>query len=172
MSRPLIDEYYLRMASLVATRSTCARRAVGCVLVNERYQVLATGYNGVARGRPHCNKIAVVVERDDVTGHDYVVNTLPNACPGARAVSGTALDACDAIHAEQNALLQCRDAWAIWTAYVTVAPCLTCLKLLLNTSCRRLVARAIYHEHGRVTKLWCSNEFHRTLTILPTELLV
>ena len=49
-SRPSKDEYFLAMAVLVAARGTCARRNVGCVLVDSRNHVLATGYNGVIFG--------------------------------------------------------------------------------------------------------------------------
>lgn len=131
--RPAVDDYFMDMARLAARRATCARRSVGCVLVDQRRHVLATGYNGVAAGMPHCNE-----------GHP---------CSGACAPSGTRLDECEAIHAEQNALLQCRDVNAIDVAYVTVFPCITCTKLLLNTSCRRIVTLTDYSDHhGRL--LW------------------
>lgn len=157
MNRPEPDVYFLRMAKLVATRSTCLRRSVGCVLVNTRNHVLATGYNGVAAGMPHCN------ESDPRGSADSDVNpilariirgrTYLHACPGAESVSGTELDACQAIHAEQNALLQCRDVHAIDVAYCTTEPCVTCAKLLLNTSCRRIVSAERYaHEAAR--ELW------------------
>ena len=57
MVRPPRDTYFMKMAALVAERSTCLRRSVGCVLVNGRHHVLATGYNGVASGLPHCNEV-------------------------------------------------------------------------------------------------------------------
>jgi dCMP deaminase len=72
---------------------------------------------------------------------------------GASAASGQSLDACEAIHAEQNALLQCRDAWDIDTCYVSASPCVTCTKLLLNTSCRRIVFREVY-PHSQAQELW------------------
>lgn len=53
--------------------------------------------------------------------------------------SGQGLEMCEALHAEQNALLQCRDVFTIDTAYVTASPCVTCTKLLMNTSCQRIV---------------------------------
>lgn len=154
MSRPGLDDWYLDLARLVASRSTCVRRAVGCVLVNARNQVLATGYNGVAAGSPHCNEVATELVRDDVTGRDYLTQVYPNRCCGAAATSGQDLDACDAIHAEQNALLQCHDVYAIETCYVTVSPCVTCAKLLLNTGCQRIIAVELYPSHGRARELW------------------
>src|SRR3990172_9570072 len=122
------DEWALKLALLTAQRTTCCRRAVGCVLLNARGHVLSTGYNGVAAGLPNCN---------DVDEQSTVIH--PHACSGATAPSGTNLDGCQAIHAEQNALLQCRNMYAIHTAYVTASPCMTCIKLLLNTSCQRIV---------------------------------
>lgn len=131
--RPTRDELYLEMARLVGRRSTCPRRQVGCVLVDARGRVLATGYNGVASGRPHCNE-----------GHP---------CPGAGLASGTGLDKCEAIHAEQNAILLLQDPWAVDTVYLTASPCLSCVKLLLGTSARRIVCAEIY-PHPDALEWW------------------
>lgn len=122
-SRPSRDEYFVEMTSLVAQRATCARRAVGCVLVNEQGHVIATGYNGVCRGASHC---------------------IDKPCPGADHPSGQGLHLCEAIHAEQNALLQCRNINEIHTAYVTASPCVSCMRLLANTSVKRIVFQEYY----------------------------
>ena len=127
------DEWALQLASITSNRSTCCRRNVGCILVNSRGHVIATGYNGVASGLPHCNE--------------------ESKCSGANAKSGTDLDGCQAIHAEQNALLQCKDVYDIDTCYVTTCPCITCLKLLLNTSCKRIVYIESYCNDESL-KLW------------------
>ena len=88
--RPDTDAYFIDMAKLAASRSTCIRRSVGCVLVNARNHVLATGYNGVPAGSTHCNEVSTI--RGALTfGH---------ACAGADADSGTNLDSCLAVHAE------------------------------------------------------------------------
>lgn len=131
MPRPDVDTYFMSMARLVATRSTCLRRAVGCVLVNERNHVIATGYNGVAAGMLHCNEPTIL--------HLNKPTQYGNACEGATLPSGEGLDRCQAIHAEQNSLLQCRNVYEIHTCYTTTFPCVTCAKLLMNTSCRRIV---------------------------------
>jgi len=127
------DDYFSAMSQLAATRTTCARRAVGCIIVNGLGHVLATGYNGVARGTPHCK---------DGT-----------PCEGACLPSGEGLDLCKAIHAEQNALLQCSNVEDIHSVYVTASPCLTCVKLLLNTSCSRIVFSEQY-PHNEAKALW------------------
>ncbi len=125
MARPTKHQWAMAVALETSRRSTCLRRNVGCVLLDRRGRVLATGYNGVYKGAPHCN--------------ERVGGCYPNACTGACAESGTQLDACEAIHAEQNALLQCDDVDDIWTAVVTTSPCVTCTKLLLNTGCQEIV---------------------------------
>lgn len=110
------------MAELVAERSTCRRRKVGCVLVDSNNHVVATGYNGVPTHFPHC---------------------LDEPCEGATAPSGESLEKCLAVHAEQNALLQLRSN-DILTAYLTVTPCITCAKMLANSSVKRIVANREY----------------------------
>ena len=137
-SRPNKDAYFLAMASLVSLRATCRRRRVGCVLVDANNHVLATGYNGVARGRDHC---------------------LDRPCPGADFKPGLGLDQCEAIHAEQNAMLQCKDTQSIETAYITVSPCVTCVKLLMNTSCKRIVFIEPY-AHNQAAELWKGEWIH------------
>jgi dCMP deaminase len=167
-NRPNVDAYFLALASLIATRSTCLRRSVGCVLVDERNHVLATGYNGVAPGRPHCNAAVegAPVYREktpaeiNATAHPndtgkYVKESplvYPNACPGHDAPSGTNLEGCGAIHAEENALVQCKDPYAIHTVYCTTEPCVRCTRMLQVTGAKRVVALEVYAGSGR--KLW------------------
>jgi dCMP deaminase len=132
--RPNLDVWGLKLAKLVAERGTCYRRQVGCVLLSARGHILASGYNGVPAGWHHCSED-------------------PSGCPGALAPSGLMLDGCQAIHAEQNALLQCKDIYGIAACYCTVSPCITCVKLLLNTSCQRIVFREHY-PHATAQSLW------------------
>jgi dCMP deaminase len=143
MSRISRTQLYMDMASLIAQRTTCLRRAVGCVLVNARGHVLSTGYNGVAAGQKHCNETETWTVKH-VVPPDEIVVSHPHACTGATSPSGTNLDACQAIHAEQNALLQCQDVYEIDTCYCTTSPCMTCTKLLLNTSCKVIIYREEY----------------------------
>lgn len=156
--RPSKDQWAIELALVTSRRATCLRRQVGCVLVNARGHVLATGYNGVAAGQPHCSEtqpIKKFVERMGMqqAWEDHEVVEHPHACSAAFAVSGTNLDGCQAIHAEQNALLQCRDVYSIHTCYVTASPCITCVKLLLNTSCEKIVFTEEY-PHKAAQELW------------------
>jgi len=47
--RPSWDKYFMKIATLVAERSTCRRHHVGAVIVKEK-RILTTGYNGAAAG--------------------------------------------------------------------------------------------------------------------------
>jgi dCMP deaminase len=127
------DEWGLKLAQLTSLRSTCLRRQVGCVLTDSRGIVLATGFNGVPAGFPHCNE-----------GHP---------CPGADAPSGQSLDQCRAIHAEQNALIQLTRPYEVATVYTTTFPCTHCIKMLMNTSASRIVYLEDY-AHSEAKKLW------------------
>ena len=139
--RPSKDDYFMGLAKLAAQRTTCIRRGVGCVLVNERGHILSIGYNGVAAGLPHCNELKPGLDAWQQT--EALPEYFPHACAGHNLPPGQ--DSCGAVHAEVNAVLQCRDPWAIAAAYVTLSPCVPCLKLLLNTSCKEIVFLA---EHA------------------------
>ena len=158
--RPSKYETWLRIARELSRQSTCLRRAVGCVLIDKHGEVDGTGWNGVARGQPHCNE-AVIFGADYVTWGSTpgmqkptrMVETFPHECPGAKSPSGTNLDGCEALHAEQNALLQCKKRFELATCYCTASPCVTCVKLLLNTSCQRIVYVEEY-PHAAARDLW------------------
>lgn len=115
-TRLSLDDTLMAVALVLAQRATCVKRQVGCVLTDKFGRILSTGYNGVARGLKHCTE---------------------KACPGAYDSAGS--DSCQAIHAEVNALLACRDTELIDTCYTTVLPCNSCMKTLMNTSCGRIV---------------------------------
>lgn len=158
--RPNKDEYLMGLAMLAASRTTCIRRGVGCVLANERGHVLAIGYNGVAGGLPHCNQVTGfsfiyangINKKKQLTGQSTgKMACFGHACEGHWLPPGK--DNCEAVHAEQNALLQCDDPWDIHTAYVTLSPCKACMKLLLNTSCKRLVFKE-QHADLMPLELW------------------
>ena len=81
-ARPSWDEYFMRIAHEVATRSTCPRLAVGAVVVRDK-RILTTGYNGSPSGMPHCEDIGCLIRVVD--GRESCQRTL---------------------HAEQNAIIQ------------------------------------------------------------------
>src|SRR5689334_20181011 len=103
--RPSKDRTFLEVCEVLSRQGTCARRKVGCVLVDEQKNIIGSGWNGNARGLSHC---------------------IDTPCPGASEKSGskTSLYLCEAIHAEQNALLQCKDVQTIHTCYISCSPCI------------------------------------------------
>ena len=157
--RPSKDRMWLNICKELSTQSTCIRKAVGAVLLDDNGQILSTGWNGVAHDLPHCNeeRVSSLLQQKLILGHGvphYVDNiikttTYPNKCAGAHHDSGQGLDICEAIHAEQNALLQCADVQKIHTVYVTVSPCRHCMKLIMNTSAKRVVFLSEYSQSSK-----------------------
>ena len=128
-TRPSWDEYFMEICHLVASRTTCLRRAVGAVIVKDR-RILATGYNGVPRGIEHC---------------------LTRGCLRSQLniPSGEKHELCRGVHAEENAILQAaRNGISIDGAsvYVTTQPCIMCAKSLINAGIREIIFDASYPD--------------------------
>lgn len=141
----LKDLVWLRVAFEVSRLGTCARRTVGCVLLDARGRVLSTGHNGGLPGAPHCIDVP---------------------CPGVNETSGAGLDWCDAIHAEQNAMIYCPTPSLVHTIYCTDSPCDSCVKLLLSVPAQRLVFAREY-PHPRSRSRWEASG--REWTHVPVE---
>lgn len=130
------DDYFMMIAITVSKRGNCFRRQVGCVIVNDHNEILSTGYNGVPKGVPHCTR---------------------ETCKRADKPSGSMFtDICPAVHAEANALLQCRNIWEIKRIYVTEKPCLICTSMLLNTGCTEIIYLNEYGLNDKPQQLWLS----------------
>jgi len=132
-TRPDIDTYYLDIAKQISLRSTCIRRAVGCVITDSSGYCLSTGYNSVPSSMDHC---------------------INKPCPGAFYKSGTNIDKCCALHAEDVALMKCKDIQTIKSIYVTTSPCIQCTRKLMNTSATRIVFIELYPRHEDSKNLW------------------
>lgn len=125
-SRPSWTHYFLSLASLVSTRSTCLRAHHGAVLVRDR-MILATGYNGAPRGVAHCE----TCERERL-----------GCLPGQR------FEICKSSHAEMNVFAQAakhgvRTEGA--TIYVTGPPCKLCSRIIINAG----IVEVVYIDNGR-----------------------
>jgi dCMP deaminase len=123
--RPTWDEYFMSLAKLAATRSTCRAVAVGAVLVKDR-QILATGYNGPPAGFAHCTE----------QGYCYV--GVPR-CDSDQSYTSRAS------HAEANAIATAaRKGIPVdgATIYTTLEPCLNCTKLILAAG----IVQVFYEE--------------------------
>jgi dCMP deaminase len=164
--RPGLDLYLMSLAAVAATRTTCIKRMVGCVLADARGRVLSVAYNGVVSGQPHCNAVTRAYTTPGPCGDAYVEER-GHACAGYSLPSGQ--DACEAVHAEQNAILQCGRPDDIHGAYVTLSPCRACAKLLINTACRRLVFGEL-HDRAAVDLWLGSNQANQAYWLTPDGL--
>jgi len=118
-------DYFMRIAALVAERSTCLRRRVGAVAVKDR-RILASGYNGAPSNLPHCIETGCLREKMNVP-------------------SGQRHEICRGLHAEQNVIIQAAMhgvSISGASVYCTTQPCLICTKMLINTG----VAEVFYAE--------------------------
>ena len=127
--RPSWNEYFMKIGSLVAERSTCLRRHVGALLVKDK-RIIATGYNGAPSGFKHCAEVGCLRSRMNIP-------------------SGERHELCRGLHAEQNAIIQA----ALYgqdtrntTLYCTHKPCLLCAKMLINAGVKRVVIADDYPD--------------------------
>jgi|GEM_PF-50531 len=127
--RPSWDEYFMNLAEIIGTRSTCTRHKLGAVLVRNR-RILATGYNGAPRGMKHCLDIGCL--RDKL-----------------KIPSGTRHEICRAVHAEQNTVIQAA-VHGVSTEgsdiYITHSPCSLCAKILINAGIKRIFYKMGYPD--------------------------
>ena len=115
------DHYFMNIAIEVAKRSTCTRRKIGAIIVSDVGEIKSSGYNGNPRGLPHCDEMGCIRDKLGIP-------------------SGTRLETCTAVHAEQNALIQAGTNSRGSTLYSTIVPCPICARMILNAQ----VARVVY----------------------------
>ena len=124
------DMYYLNIAETVLTRSTCLRRKYGAVIVNND-EIISTGYNGAPRGEQNCIDCGYCYREE---------HNIPK---------GQMYEACIAVHAEQNAIIQAATLGQSIegaTIYVTHQPCVICAKMIINAGIRRIVVKEGYPD--------------------------
>ena len=123
------DTYFMEIAKIVAMRSGCLRRSVGAVIVSPDKRIIATGYNSAPIGVQECCD--------------------KGCCMRESSPTGSNLDTCFAIHAEENALLQCSKYGISCnnsTIYVTTSPCIFCLKAIINSGIKEVVYLEEYNS--------------------------
>jgi dCMP deaminase len=148
-------EYYLGLAKEASRASSCLKSHFGAVIVKND-AVIGVGYNGPARGVPHCNP-----------------------CRRENDPSGTGYEKCIAVHAEANAIIQaggrerCLGATmyvnshnrgyngAIYNEGMGDFPCNNCARLIINAGVEyvvhmELIEPIAYHIPTLVKegKLW------------------
>lgn len=125
------DQYFMTITRTVAERSTCNRAKVGAVIVREK-NILATGYNGAPAGLPHCTEVGCLIYESKTPTGEIEENCFRT------------------IHAEMNAIAQAAKNGATIkeaSIYITHAPCIHCLKVLVNTGIRTIYYEIPYKLH-------------------------
>lgn len=148
MERISKNDYYLNIAFEVAKRSNCLKRHYGCIIVKND-EIIATGYNGSARGEINCCDIGKCMRMDKP--HN----------------SGDYSD-CPAVHAEQNAMLSasrnemlgsvmylaCEEMRKVpltpsspgyyemvWFKVENIEPCPICKRMIKNAGIKKVVTQ-------------------------------
>lgn len=123
MSRVSWHEYFMNIATQVATRATCSRKHVGAVIVRNK-TIISTGYNGSPRGLPHCDDVGH--ELKDLGGRQSCVRT---------------------VHAEANAIAQAArygSGTEGASIYTTASPCYDCAKIIINAGIVAIYCKEFY----------------------------
>jgi dCMP deaminase len=118
------DDYFMSMALLISSRSSCERLHVGCVLVKDTH-VISVGYNGFLAGLPHESKV--------VGGHEQAtVHAEQNAIADCAKRGISTIGA---------------------TAYITHYPCINCFKILISAGIAEIKYHKEYKNDPLVREL-------------------
>lgn len=130
------NNYYLNIAKAVADRSTCLRKKIGCVIVNND-EIIATGYNGAPRGRKNCIDLGYCTKKEKF--------------PDMRH---SGYEACRSVHAEQNAIISASRKSMIGSNLYLVSyrcddgqyddgamACQMCRKMIINAGIEKIIVR-------------------------------
>lgn len=127
--RPDWNTYFMEIATLVSSRSTCLRRQVGAIVVKEK-NILSSGYNGVPSGITHCDVVGCLREKLGVP-------------------SGERHELCRGLHAEQNAIIQAAYHGTSINGsllYCTNLPCSICTKMIINAGIEKVIYKEGYMD--------------------------
>lgn len=120
--RPSKEEWYMDIAKIVANRSECKRKKVGCVIVRD-WLLVSTGFNWVARWEPDCSESGCCEESSE---H------------------------CHTIHAEINAIINAARLWVSikWASiFCTLRPCSECSRALINAWIEKLYYKYTWDKY-------------------------
>uniref|UniRef100_A0A6M3JZ95 Putative CMP/dCMP deaminase zinc-binding n=1 Tax=viral metagenome TaxID=1070528 RepID=A0A6M3JZ95_9ZZZZ len=153
------DEYFLRLCETVSNKSPCLSRTIGVVLTRHN-SVVATGYNGPARGVPHCGHERLKVDESLQKAINSKVidrRELDITCPRQlmNYKTGKGLEWCLASHAEQNVIANAAMLGVNvydTTLYMNcVLPCKNCMSLLINAGISEIVVTSLnpYDDYSK-----------------------
>ena len=138
MVRPTWDEYFLKILRATSLRATCDRGKCSCVITRDD-RLLVTGYVGSPNGMDHCDDAGHFFHKVwDETGKEteHCVRT---------------------VHAEQNAICDAaRRGIPLCggTLYVTMEPCYTCAKMIIQCGIKRVVSLRKYKKSKDTRELF------------------
>lgn len=129
IQRPSWNEYFSELIKITATRSSCNKLHVGCMLVKDN-RIVAQGYNGHIAGCDH--------QSYSINNHEVAtVHAEQNAITDC-AKRGVSCDNC--------------------TAYITHYPCLNCAKLLLSSGIKEIIYLKDYNNDPLVYWFCCQKK--------------
>lgn len=152
--RPGWGDYFIEIAKVVSSRSTCLRRRYGAVIVRDNV-IVSTGYNGAPRGSVNC------VDRGNCRRKELNVP------------AGERYELCEAVHAEQNAVIngspeRMKEA-AIYIAgfeedgsFADGRPCLLCRRIIQNAMIKEVV---YLKKDGSIEKVENVRELESSLAV-------
>lgn len=120
------NQLFMKMAETLGERTSCVDLQIGCVFVDDLHRIVTVGYNGSARADLNCNEVGCAkLTANPDTGK-------PGRCRGA--------------HSEINAIINCIQPERLRgsTLYITVFPCYSCMKALVQAGVRRIIYRDDY----------------------------
>lgn len=126
MSRISWDNYFMKIAEVVKTRSADPKTQVGAVLVSLKdHRIISTGYNSLRSGMDD--------EKVDWTNRELINDTV--------------------IHAEMNAIIYAQSRFEDSILYTTMSPCKACLKIISSTKIKKVIYKNEYRDIIEVKKL-------------------
>lgn len=148
------DGILMSCAKLWAIKSYAVKAKVGAVLADEG-RIVATGYNGTVSG--HANICEEEIECKACKGLGEIKNIsyihLFDKCTVCNGV-GYKLKTTDfVVHAEQNVISFCAKQGIPTdglTMYITLSPCATCAKLMVQCGIKRVVYLNEYKDKSGI----------------------
>lgn len=125
--RPSFDDIYMDLATNLAERSHCVKIKVGAVLTKDT-RIVSLGYNGPPAGTHNCD-----------------IEWPEKGCP-RDSKGGCSL----ALHAEQNTIIYASKnnvPLENCTIYVTLAPCLSCARIIFASGIKKVIYLNSYAEY-------------------------
>ena len=145
--------YYLDLADVVSSRSTCLRRHYGAVIVKND-EVIATGYVGAPRGRKNCTDL------------NFCIRQQMNIPRGER------YELCRSVHAEANAIISAEREKMIGASMFLCGrevgtgeiinnsnSCSMCKRMIINAGIERVYIRDTAEEYREIeVREWIDND--------------